>query len=443
MALPPWAVNAIRRGIADVARKAGDPETITKLKQQATEIFRDLPDTALRGVDSIVRTAKAGTESLQRWIDRHTELAVPMINASGRLLDCELGRGCPLSDEVLQIGCDLLRGDCKQQGLSAELQDRLRKRLAPHAIAVTASLEGAVAALTLQKDLSLAIHRSHAIRLPSGLPLPDALGQENLREIGGVQGIAAKDFEGLQNHLVILADAGSQPFQLPDLSEQETLVAVVLPVGTVRQRYESIPSAEAILEQGADLVILPGDVLAGGPPCGLIIGDKQRIDELLSCDRWQTLAAPDAIVAMVFAALEQADVDSSGSAVSSELGGAGSAGTESGGATTASLASLLDASEDNLRSRAERMATRLSAADSIASCQITSEPARLTKDGHWQFPSRQLRLRPEGRSAAQWAETLGSRNPAIAVDVADDQVVVDLRWVRAADDPALAAQLES
>ncbi len=49
MALPPWTVELIRRGLTDVARKAGDGETLEKIKSQATEMLSDL--LIKRGVD--------------------------------------------------------------------------------------------------------------------------------------------------------------------------------------------------------------------------------------------------------------------------------------------------------------------------------------------------------------------------------------------------------
>ena len=48
MALPPWTIELLRRGITDVARKASEPETIEKVKNQATEILQDLPQTAAK-----------------------------------------------------------------------------------------------------------------------------------------------------------------------------------------------------------------------------------------------------------------------------------------------------------------------------------------------------------------------------------------------------------
>ena len=46
--------------LGEVARKASDPETLEKLKAQATEILQDLPETAARGINAVMRSAEAG-----------------------------------------------------------------------------------------------------------------------------------------------------------------------------------------------------------------------------------------------------------------------------------------------------------------------------------------------------------------------------------------------
>ena len=63
MALPPWTIELLRRGINDVARKASEPETIEKIKKQATEILNDLPQTAAKSIDAMMRTAEAEENS--------------------------------------------------------------------------------------------------------------------------------------------------------------------------------------------------------------------------------------------------------------------------------------------------------------------------------------------------------------------------------------------
>ena len=104
--------------------------------------------------------------------------------------------------------------------------------------------------------------------------------------------------------------------------------------------------------------------------------------------------------------------------------------------------SLLDTSEENLQGRASRMQQRLSAIESIASVEVTSDSAKLTETGRWEIASRQLRIRHANHSSQAWAEKLAGEVPAIVVDIQGESIVVDLRWVDAANDNALATAIE-
>ena len=49
MPLPPWSIEFLRRSLDEVATRSGKPESIEKIKQQATEILQNLPQSAARG----------------------------------------------------------------------------------------------------------------------------------------------------------------------------------------------------------------------------------------------------------------------------------------------------------------------------------------------------------------------------------------------------------
>lgn len=102
---------------------------------------------------------------------------------------------------------------------------------------------------------------------------------------------------------------------------------------------------------------------------------------------------------------------------------------------------LISTSEANLRDRAERMATRLSAHDAIATTRVADEEARITPEGRWRIPSRQVVVTHHTLSPDQWARKLADDLPAIAVAVGDDGVQVDLRWLDPAHDGQLAEAL--
>ena len=345
MALPPWTIELLRRGLSDVARKASEPETLEKIKSQATEILQELPETAARGIDAVMRSAEAGKQKVQNWSRKHTALAVPLLNASGVLFS-DAGSGVRLDDEVIEVGREFLAGDSMRGPVVDDRLDKRLQKLLPtsgdYSIAVTSSFPAALTALSLLiQQRQLVVHRNHAVRLPNGVPLPDAFGMlvPVIQEVGGVGSIKVGDFDGLEQFCVVMADGGESSVELIDFGSRDAMQAVVLPVGTVANMESTeVPSAEALLTAGADFVILPGDGMCGGPACGLLIGRTKEMNLIRSSSMWSALAASNPIEAMMVLTLEKM-------ASRSE---------------DVPLLALLHASKENLRGRAERMATRLS-----------------------------------------------------------------------------------
>ena len=427
MSLPPWTIELLRRRITDAAKKASEPDTLQKIKAQATEILQDLPDTAARGIDAVMRSAEAGKKTVERWSRKHTALAVPMLNASGILLT-DRGSGAPLASVITDVGHEFMAGDVTTgETVDERLSRRIGRLLPPgdYAIAITSNFPAALTAFALLVEKTkLVIHRNHCVRLPHGRPLSEAFGMlaPLIQEVGAVGNIAASDFDGLEDFCAILADGGQTPVELLDLGKREFLQAAVLPVATLSScGHESIPSAESMLTQGADYVVLPGDGIGGGPQCGIIVGRRDGIALIKSSTAWPALAASEFVGAMMMLALEIAGDDQD----------------------KLPIRALLSTSEENLRGRAERMATRLGGSDSIASCQVTAEEARLTASGRWRFPSRQVRLRHASRSAEDRAKSLQDQIPSVLALVDGNDLKIDLRWIAAASDNRLAEALGS
>lgn len=430
MAIPPWTVELIRRGLSDVAKKAREPETIEKWKSQAGEILQELPQTAARGLDAVMRSAESGKKSVERWTRKHLAIATPMLNASGTLMH-DIGTGLPPSPTIAEIAVEMIGGDhVGGHDWNDRMGGRLRRCLddaAGQSILVAHRFEAAIAAIGLLANDTrpLVIHRSQAARvggtkLASGKPLPNFLADvtgKRIVEVGGADDADAGDFHGFGPLVTVAVDRGTtpvQPFVMPSGSEGAIQVAV-LPIGTVVESIASVPSAASMLAAGFDLVVLRGDGVAGGPTSGVIVGDAALVHVIESHAAWQTLAASDATVAMMVMAVEAA-----------------SAGQPS------PAQQRVDASIENIIGRAERLATRLKAHPEIVACEVTFADAKLTSSGRWSFPSRQLRLRHASKSAEAWAAELAGDYPAVIVSIDDGDLIVDLRWIAPADDAKLA-----
>lgn len=426
MALPPWTIELLRRGLSDAANHAREPERLRKLRDQASELLHELPETAARSIDRVIQSAEAGKQSVQRWSRKHTALAVPMLNASG-ILYHEQGTGVALPHRVVEVGQEMLRGDVAIGTAGSDrIGRRLRRAISSNDdldVLVANNFSAALSALSLiAVERTLVVHRHHAIRLLGGVPLPEAFGTilPVVEEVGASDAADAADFEGLERACVIQADSGQQPVELLDLQDPEAIQAVVLPVATVRHgANDFVPSAENTLEKGADIVIMPGDGLADGPACGLLIGRRKELATIAVSAAWPALQANDAVRAMMCVAIESA----------------------SSSQESTPLETRLAAGEDNLRDRAERMAARVGAAEHVATARVTADEAAVTRDGRWSIPSRQLKLTHRSLNPDDWALNLAADIPLIAAGTTAGALKIDFRWLDPADDGTVADAL--
>ena len=174
-----------------------------------------------------------------------------------------------------------------------------------------------------------------------------------------------------------------------------------------------------MLAAGADFVVLSGQGILGGPECGIVIGRKVQIENIKASSVWPSLVACDAVQAMLAMTLEVA----------------------ASKPDQIPVLALLGTSEENLRGRAERLATRLGGSDDIRNVQITAEAARLSPDGRWRIPSRQICVTHDSLSSVDWQKKLIDELPAVAANCRGDAICVDLRWIAASDDSRLAEAL--
>jgi L-seryl-tRNA(Ser) seleniumtransferase len=450
MAIPTWAVEALMRGVGSVVDKV-PPERIDQIKQRAGQWLDELPQSAARSVDSVMRGARVGKEMLDRWARRHTALVTPVINASGSLVEPRI-QGVPVGLGTVDLVAEALASPPLVTPVAlARLHRRLNRCTGNHdlAILVANSVDAACLAIGMTRGgKPLYMHRSQSLRLASGTPIPEAFvpqsagveSRDHVHEVGSVDGIADADAASLPEQAVLLAvdNGGSDPIWFRSNVDRPSIRVVLMMAcgGVQRPKPEAevdlremfkpaLRSAAELLsgetdQASADLVIIPGDGLLGGPPCGLIIGRKELVESIGQSAIWRTVRASVAITAMMTDALET---------------------LSSGHAAVHPILSMLHTGEENLRSRAERLATRVSGDESVRTCQVASEPASLTKSGPWRIASRQLRLQHRTKSPDSWAQQLAEGVPAVLATVDGDALVIDLRWVPPSDDGALAAAI--
>jgi L-seryl-tRNA(Ser) seleniumtransferase len=436
MAIPPWATEVLRRGVGGVLERV-PTDTVEQFKKRAGDLLAELPQTAARSVDSVMRSAKMGKDSVQRWTRRHIALVTPVVNGSGCLSHARIA-GVPISDEAIDVAAEAMSAGAL---MTSTAHERLERRLmkcagtTDYGILIATSVDAAclVTAHSLQRT-AIYFHRSQSQRLPSGTPIPDAfaagtaLSGGQIHEVGSIDRVEPSDSRPVASPAALVSVENGElnrdwyhPPSEAEANQSNRIRIAYLPAASVSLNSPfQLPAPLQKLHTGTDIVITPGDGALGGPRCGLIFGTKKAIDAITQSSLWSSVAADAATQAAMTLTLEQ---------------------LHSGSATDVPVQAMMHTSEDNLRSRAERLATRFAAEPTVATCQITDKAATFSAGGTWSCPSRQLRLTHRDLSAADWALKLLGEVPAVLVGVDAEAIIVDLRWIQPSDDASLVATL--
>lgn len=427
MPIPPWAVEVLQRSLADVASRA-NPETIDKIRNQVRDAVEQIPAVAARGIDTLMSAGEAGRESVRKWTHRYTAVSRQVINATGTLMNPDAG--IPLSSAVIATGLDFLDGSrVAGPGFDAMIRRSLdgidsEASSGDLDVAIAHRLESAVAAIPLMiGDRSLLLHRSQAVRLPDSGSAADLIASLgfSFTEVGAIDAISPGDFAGQSHYATVVIGGDVSPSDLGDGWKIQ-----VLPVAT-RHPIDSpgaIPSIEDSLASGFDVVIATPQGLMGGPPTGMIFGSHDVVESVRSHALWQLLGADLAGQAMTAAALAEPEESSETSTVPPSP-------------NDASIA-LIAVTEENLDGRAQRMAIRFRGHDEVESAEVSDHPAAIDVRAAHTLPSRQVRIRVANRTASELVERWMQSATPLAARVDGEDAVIDLRWIPAASDRAVA-----
>ncbi len=169
-------------------------------------------------------------------------------------------------------------------------------------------------------------------------------------------------------------------------------------------------SAAASIAAGVDLVILRGDGLVGGPPCGIILGNKEIVRRVTTHPLFAASSLDSLRLAALTATLECYE-------------------NPGNGIQQIPVWQCLTVSIDNLRNRAERIAPQLAVAEGIASAtpvETRSPLAAATPDG---LPSFGIALAPAGGDVHAFDKRLRSARFPILGRIENDRIILDLRTV--------------
>lgn len=182
-------------------------------------------------------------------------------------------------------------------------------------------------------------------------------------------------------------------------------------------------SAAASLAGGADLVILRGDALVGGPNCGILLGRDDLIQRVFAHPLFPACEIDPLRAAALAATVECYEAASSAH-------------------SPLPVWQCLSTSLDNLRNRAERLAAQLAHANGVATATATEmHSAIVTGRSGERLPSFGVQLAPkDGDIGALQRRLLSCRIP-IHGRTEGDHILLDLRTVLARQDKLIVDSL--
>jgi L-seryl-tRNA(Ser) seleniumtransferase len=424
---------------------------VLRAVREALEAIRD---GAASGDEAGVEAAVA---ALGQTVGRRLETAtapslLPVINATGVVIHTNLGRA-PLSPEaVAQVAAiassysnlefDLDSGERGHRETHAE--SRLRAMLEAEATVVVNNNAAAVmlAVNTLAEGREVVVSRGELVEIGGSFRIPDVLrkGGALLREVGTTNRTRLGDYAGAigpqtgmilrvhpSNFRIVGFTEAPRLEELVDLAHERRLPLVEdLGSGLIGESPEGLrgePAVAASLRAGVDLVTFSGDKLLGGPQAGLAVGRRLVVDAMRRNPLYRALRVDK----MTIAALD-------GVLAAHEAGRA---------FTDVPVLQMLAAPRDEVRARAQALAEALRQECPGIEVELSDGSSAVGGGAAptVEIPTTLLRLRHPGRGPAALAAALRAERPPVVARVAEDRLVLDLRTVAAADEPALKRAL--
>jgi len=396
-------------------------------------------------------------DRIARWIvaDQQPRLR-PVINATGILLHTGLGRS-PLAEEAIQEVAAIASG---YASLEVDLESGQRSQRTVSAERLLAELTGAEAALVVNNNagatlLALAslgrgreviVSRGHLVEIGGSYRLPDVMTASGavLREVGTTNKTRISDYEkAIGPSSGALLRVHPSNYLISGFTEQASLEELVelgsrhgLPViddigSGALMDFEQFglpgePMPARSVRAGADLVLFSGDKLLGGPQCGIVVGKRKYIEQLLRDPLTRALRVDKMTLAALVATLRlYRDPQVARERIP--------------------LLRLLAAAPDNLRNRAERLAPQLQALPAVAKAEAVAGTTFL---GGGSVPTQALptwcvALDPVGGKVDAFARRLRVGTPAVFGRIHQDRLLLDLRAVQPAQDSQLIEAVSS
>jgi L-seryl-tRNA(Ser) seleniumtransferase len=361
----------------------------------------------------------------------HAPRLRPVINATGVVLHTNLGRA-PLHPEAVarvsaiasgysNLEIDLSRG--RRGHRSAHVEPLLRELFAAEAAQVVNNCAGAtlLALAALGKGGAAIVSRGELVEIGGGFRVPEILAQSGCRliEVGTTNRTRASDYATAldANPGAMIVRVHRSNFALVGFTETPTVAELAslarekkalllhdLGSGALDPALGERTAAQS-LRDGADLVLVSGDKLLGGPQAGILLGRRELVETCRKHPLSRALRADRMLLAALEATLQL---------------------YRDGRSDELPALQAIKATASELRQRATRLALELQQRG--IGCAVVESEGRV---GGGSLP--QSRLPGNGVAldgdAAALLDALRHGTPPVVALVRDARVVLDVRCV--------------
>ena len=252
-------------------------------------------------------------EKIAAWIAKDEQPRLrPVINATGILLHTGLGRA-PLSASAVDALAAVAGSyaslevdpDSGQRSQRVRSVEKLLCELTGADAAVVVNNNAAATLLVLAAlaaPREVIVSRGQLIEIGGSYRLPEVMevGGARLREVGTTNKTRIEDFDRAcaaetaavmrvhtSNYRIVGFTAEPTLAELVALARKHNVLMIddigsgaLFPLGKYGLQDE--PVARASIAAGADVVLFSGDKLLGGPQCGIVVGKKGPIQQILA-----------------------------------------------------------------------------------------------------------------------------------------------------------------
>ena len=389
----------------------------------------------------------------------------PVINATGVVIHTNLGRA-PLAPSAIERIAEVARG---YSSLEYDVERGARGRRDVHAERLLCRVSGAEAAVVVNNNAAatlivlaalaagreVIVSRGELVEIGGGFRVPDVMAQSGavLREVGTTNKTRAADYAAaISERTALILRVHPSNFRIEGFTERPRLTDLVslgrkftIPVAEdlgsghlglvsdgcqtgVRWVSDTVrtiaaePTVGETIAAGADLCCFSGDKLLGGPQAGIIVGRAALVDRV----RRHPLMRALRVDKMTYAALD---------ATLTEYA-AGRA------AATIPVQRMLAASDDDIRARADAVASAIRAIGGWRAEPI--EGASAVGGGSAPgvaLPTWLVAVEKDGLSADALESRLRQLAPPIVARIERDRLLLDLRTVFPEQDAQLVGLL--